>query len=61
MGEEFNITSAKYLIEPITEVVTIKAIIDGIEMFVPTEKGNRHYDAIMKEVEEGNLTIEEAD
>ena len=61
MGKEFNITSAKYQIEPINEVVTIKAIIDGVEMFVPTEKGNRHYDAIMKEVEEGNLTIEAAD
>ena len=61
MGKEFNITSAKYQIEPITEVVMIKAIIDDVEMFVPTEKGNRHYDAIMKEVEEGNLTIEEAD
>ncbi len=61
MGEEFNITLAKYQIEPITEVVTIKATINGVEMFVPIEKGNRHYDAIMKKVKEGNLTIEEAD
>ena len=61
MGKEFNITLAKYQIEPITEVVTIKATIDGVEMFVPIEKGNRHYGAIMKEVEAGELTIEEAD
>ena len=61
MGEEFNITSAKYQIEPITEVVTIKAIIDGVEMFVPTEEGNRHYDEIMRQVDAGTLTIEKAD
>ena len=61
MGKEFNITSAKYQIEPINEVVTIKAIIYGVEMFVPTEKGNRHYDEIMRQVDAGELTIEEAD
>ena len=61
MGKEFNITSAKYQIEPINEVVTIKAIIDGVEMFVPTEEGNRHYDEIMRQVDAGELTIEEAD
>ena len=61
MGEEFNITSAKYQIEPLTEVVMIKAIIDGVEMFVPTEEGNRHYDEIMRQVEAGELTIEAAD
>ena len=61
MDSKLDITSAKYQIEPITEVVTIKAIIDGVEMFVPTEKGNRHYDEIMRQVDAGELTIEEAD
>lgn len=39
----------------------IKATIDGQELFIPISVDNRHYDAIMKEVEEGNLTIEAAE
>ena len=30
-------------------------------MFVPLAEGNRHYDEIMRQVEAGELTIEEAD
>jgi len=39
----------------------MKATIDGQELFVPISVGNRHYDEIMKQVEAGELTIEEAD
>ena len=59
--DDMNITSAKYQIESLTEVVTIKTTIDGQELFIPICVGNRHYDEIMRQVEAGTLTIEEAD
>ena len=34
---------------------------EDVVVFVPIAKGNRHYDDIMKRVEEGTLTIEAAD
>ncbi len=56
-----NITSAQYTrnIED-TENENIKATIDSTEMFVPLDPANRHYQAILEWVAEGN-TIEEAD
>jgi hypothetical protein len=53
-----NITSAQWTK---TEQHTIKAVIDGITMYVPAESGNRHYDEIMRQVAAGTLTIQEAD
>ena len=44
-----NITSAQYTTE---EKKMIKATIDGKEMFVPTDTANRHYEEILKQVEE---------
>ena len=59
---EINITSAKYIKDEKTnENSSIKATIDGQELFVPLAEGNRHYDEIMRQVEAGELTIEEAD
>ena len=57
-----NITSTKYIKDEKTnENSSIKATIDGQELFVPLAEGNRHYDEIMRQVEAGELTIEEAD
>ena len=57
-----NITSVKYLKDGISdENSSIKATIDGQELFVPLAEGNRHYDEIMRQVAAGELTIEEAD
>ena len=57
-----NITSAKYIKDEKTnENSSIKATIDGQELFVPLAEGNRHYDEIMRQVNAGTLTIEEAD
>jgi len=53
-----NITSAQWTK---TEQHTIKAVIDGVEMWVPIEADNRHYDEIMRQVEAGDLTIADAD
>ena len=55
-----NIESAKYIIDTIENKKSIKATIDGEEMFVPLNTDNRHYAAIQEWVAEGN-TIAEAD
>ena len=54
-----NITSAQYVAENNSNE-SIRATIDGQEMFVPISSGNRHYQAILEWVAEGN-TIQEAD
>lgn len=58
---EMNITSAQYVASEGDNHRPIKATIDGVEMFVPMQAGNRHYDEIMRQVEAGTLTIQEAD
>ena len=40
---------------------SIKAVIDGKSVVVPLAAGNRHYAEIMRQVEAGTLTIQEAD
>ena len=57
-----NITSAQYQ-DPDGNGRndTIKATIDGVEMHVPLDPANRHYTEIMRQVEAGTLTIEDAD
>ena len=59
---ELNITSAKYLKDLISgKINTIEIVIDKQTYFVPMKEGNRHYDEIMRQVNAGTLTIEEAD
>jgi hypothetical protein len=60
-----NITSVKKASvikygETINDKAVI-AIIDGIEMSVPLDPANRHYAEIMRQVEAGELTIQDAD
>jgi len=58
-----NITSAKYYKNPVSGSNVnsgIRAVIDDITMFVPITTDNRHYQAILEWVEDGN-TIEDAD
>jgi hypothetical protein len=60
-----NIISAQYmnatnLHDGTTYKDNIKATIDGTEMSVPLDPANRHYQAILEWVEDGN-TIEDAD
>jgi hypothetical protein len=57
-----TITSAKYAKNPMNgENVSISATIDGQEWSVPLTPGNRHYDEIMRQVDAGDLVIQEAD
>ena len=56
-----NITSAQYALGFNGQPSSIKATIDGQECFVPLAAGNRHYNEIMRQVETGDLEIQEAD
>ncbi len=44
-----------------TENSSINCTIDGMLMSVPLDRDNRHYAEILKQVEEGLLTIKDAD
>jgi len=56
-----NITSAKYIANELGENNTVQATIDGNEWFVPMTLTNPHYAEIMRQVEAGTLTIQDAD
>ena len=57
-----NITQAQYTTVYGTDVkASVKATIDGQVMYVPLDPANRHYAEIMRQVEAGTLTIEDAD
>jgi hypothetical protein len=61
MENNMNITTAQYQADIDGNNSVIKATIDGQEMFVPLDPANRHYAEILKQVEAGTLTIQEAD
>ena len=42
-------------------ITSIKATIDGLPMTVPLDTANRHYAEILRQVEAGTLTIQDAD
>ena len=57
-----DITLAQYITNEIgSENVSIRATINGAEMFVPLDLSNRHYSEIMRQVEAGTLVIQEAE
>ena len=61
--EAMNITSAQYVDDPETAGTrdSIKAVIDGVTVFVAIDPANRHYAEILRQVEAGTLTIDPAD
>jgi hypothetical protein len=59
--DNMTITNAQYIADELSgNNSSIKATIDGTEMFVPLDPANRHYAAILEWVAEGN-TIQDAD
>lgn len=63
--EQMNITSAQYVTLADTPTsnprnISINATIDGMTMSVPLDPANRHYAEIMRQVEAGELIIQEA-
>jgi len=62
MENNMNITTARYNADLISgNNSSIQVTIDGQEMSVPLDPDNRHYAEILKQVEAGTLTIQEAD
>ena len=58
---EMTITSAQYITDSDGVNNTVKATINGVEMWVGVDPANRHYAEIMRQVAAGDLTIAEAD
>ena len=59
--DNMNITAVQYIANPLSGTNTsIQATIDGQEMSVPLDPANRHYAEIMRQVEAGELTIQDA-
>lgn len=58
---EITITNAKYGTDQEGNNNGVNCTIDGIEMFVPLDPANRHYAEILRQVEAGELTIQDAD
>ena len=57
-----RIDSAKYVFAlETTQNETIKVISNGVEMFVPLDPANSDYAEILRQVEAGTLTIQDAD
>ena len=56
--DNLNITSAQYIAWD-NNNVAVKATIDGVTISVPLDTANRHYQAILDWVAEGN-TIQDA-
>ena len=58
--EKLEITSAKYTLDKMGVPSAIIATVEGETMSVPLDPNNRHYAEIMRQVEAGELTIQEA-
>ena len=58
--DNMNITSAQYNSFE-SNNASIQATIDGQKMSVPLDPANRHYAEIMRQVEAGELTIQDAE
>ena len=59
--DDMNITAAQYTQDFDGNNAGIQATIDGTEMSVPLDPANRHYAEIIRQVDAGVLTIQEAD
>lgn len=59
--DNMNITTAQYATGMDDNNCSIQATIDGTEMSVPLDPANRHYAEILRQVDAGTLTIQDAD
>ena len=58
--DDINVTSAQYVEDENGNNFAIQATINGVPTSVPLDPANRHYAEIMRQVEAGKLTIQEA-
>ena len=57
-----TITNAKYNKDYLTNAnCSINCVANGQHVSVPLVVGNRHYDEILRQVDAGTITIEDAD
>jgi len=61
MIEEMNITSAQYSTDLNGNNIGVIAVIDGVTYHVSLDNSSRRYVEIMRQVNAGTLTIQEAD
>ena len=59
--DSMTITNAQYYNDLEGNQAGVKATIDGTEMFVSLDPANRHYAEILRQVDAGTLTIQDAD
>ena len=59
--EQMNIISAQYNVGMDGNNSSVQATIDNQELSVPLDPAIRHYAEIMRQVEAGTLTIQEAE
>ena len=59
--QNYNITNAKYLKGIDEKNSAVKCTIDGTKWSVPMDLDNTHYIEIKRQVDAGELTIEDAD
>ena len=57
---EITIENATYIKDIDGSNLMINCTIDGVQMSVPLDPANRHYAEILRQVEAGTLTIQEA-
>jgi len=60
MDNVIDFSLAKYIATDGSNT-SIEVVVDGTTMYVPLDPANRHYAEIMRQVEAGTLTIEDAD
>ena len=56
-----NIESAQYVKNDNDQNASVKCVIDGVIYGVPLDPANRHYAEILRQVEAGTLTIQDAE
>ena len=61
MENNMNITLAQYNADENGNNSSVQATIDGTVWSVPISADNRHYAEILRQVDAGTLTIEDAD
>jgi len=58
---EMTVTSAQWILDILGNNDMIEAVINGQTLAVPIDPDNRHYAEIMRQVDAGDLTIQDAD
>ena len=59
--DSMTISNAQYYNDLEGNQASVNATIDGTEMSVPLDPANRHYAEILRQVDAGTLTIQDAD